>query len=227
VRRGRTITVVGGGCERRSSSRTQRRSQSRGLLPPPSPSPSPLTAVRASKSIESAVVPALPATERTKRHGRARRVCCWRFVRLEADGGYEAEQDHTPRVYTHTHTHTRARARARVVPPLRRTSGTSRGTIPLFLLSASSAPLFSAVPPDSFFHARLRLRLYLAPSLGLVFLLADRSCRFPRRTAELFIAHVPGYRNPRTILLPRALPPRGGRGAKMNNARAIRVCETC
>jgi len=121
VRRGRTITVVGGGCERRSSSRTQRRSQSRGLLPPPSPSPSPLTAVRASKSIESAVVPALPATERTKRHGRARRVCCWRFVRLEADGGYEAEQDHTPRVYTHTHTHTRARARAwfllSVAPP--------------------------------------------------------------------------------------------------------------
>lgn len=24
-------------------------------------------------------------------------VCCWRFVRLEAGGGHEAEEDHTPR----------------------------------------------------------------------------------------------------------------------------------
>jgi len=45
-------------------------------------------------------------------------VCCWRFVRLEADGGYEAEQDHTPRVYIYIY--------ICAVPPLRRTSGTSR-----------------------------------------------------------------------------------------------------
>jgi len=131
------------------------------------------------------------------------------------DGGCEAEQDHTPCVYIYIC----------AIPPLCRTSGTSRDTIPLFLLSASTAPLLSAVPPDSFFHARLRLRL--RSTCGSVLLWAVSvspivPADFHRQTAELFIAHVPGYRNRRMIL---ASPPRGERGEKMNDARARCVCE--
>lgn len=84
---------------------------------------------------------------RTKRRGHG--VCCWRFVRLEAGGGYEAEEDHTPcapRVYM------RSSRRASVLLALSSPAHCSSSFLPSSQVRLCS--LLLAVPPDFFFHVR-------------------------------------------------------------------------
>lgn len=76
-------------------------------------------------------------------------MCCWRFVRLEAGGcGYEAEEDHTPRL-CRVGIYMRARGPSVLLAPSRnpRPSSSSRS-------SGSTAHLarLLVVPPDFFFH---------------------------------------------------------------------------
>lgn len=133
---------------------------------------------RTSKSIEGAAVRGRQRGRNDDGHG----VCCWRFARLEAGGGNEAEEDHTPcaaRIYI---VYARFFLSVSVAPP----SGTS-GVLSVLsscsFLSGSTAPLLSIVPPDFSFHVRPNsdCSTWLRPSRQRPNLSgrADRSCRFP------------------------------------------------